>query len=67
MNTKAAHAQEQVANVVHELEIAENVPKRMGKCASIAHIADQIDTFINYVYRADEPQRRLDTERVNQA
>ena len=59
MYAKAKYAQEQEAKVIHELQVAENVSKRLRECATIAHVADHENALVNDVDGADEPKRRL--------
>lgn len=62
MNTKAQKAEQKVAHVVEELEIADDTFERLKECASIAHVADEKYGLVDEIDGANEPERRLQAQ-----
>ena len=59
MNAEAEKAEEQVANVVEQLKVADDVLERLEEGAAVAHVADEEDGLVDEIDGADEPERGL--------
>jgi hypothetical protein len=66
MRTQAQETKQQIANVIHELEVIEYVSDVFRERTPVAHQTDKKYSLVNHIYRSYKPQCRLQSQRVNE-